>query len=64
MFEVKSFPNPFASYFSLDIESSSDAQVELKVYDMIGRQLEARKATVSELSVLEVDAIIRQVFTI
>ena len=54
VFEVKSFPNPFASHFNLDIESSSDAQVEMKVYDMIGRQLEVRKASVSELSVLEV----------
>ncbi|KAB1153701.1 T9SS type A sorting domain-containing protein [Flavobacterium luteum] len=54
VFEVKSFPNPFASHFNLDIDSSSDAQVEMKVYDMIGRQLEVRKASVSELSVLEV----------
>ena len=54
IFTVKAFPNPFASHFSLDIESSSDAQVEMKVYDMIGRQLEVRKASVSELSVLEV----------
>ncbi|KAB1154297.1 YDG domain-containing protein [Flavobacterium luteum] len=54
IFNVKSFPNPFASHFNLDIESSSDAQVEMKVYDMIGRQLEVRKASVSELSVLEI----------
>ncbi|MFD0779421.1 YDG domain-containing protein [Flavobacterium myungsuense] len=54
IFNVKAFPNPFATHFNLDIESSSDAQVEMKVYDMIGRQLEVRKATVSELSVLEV----------
>ncbi|KAB1154044.1 YDG domain-containing protein [Flavobacterium luteum] len=54
VFEVKSFPNPFASHFNLDIESSSDAQVEMKVYDMIGRQLEVRKSSVSELSVLEI----------
>ncbi|MFD0777972.1 T9SS type A sorting domain-containing protein [Flavobacterium myungsuense] len=54
IFNVKAFPNPFATHFSLDIESSSDAQVEMKVYDMIGRQLDVRKATASELSVLEV----------
>ncbi|KAB1154938.1 T9SS type A sorting domain-containing protein [Flavobacterium luteum] len=54
IFNVKAFPNPFVSHFSLDIESSSDALVEMKVYDMIGRQLEVRKATVSELSVLEI----------
>ncbi|KAB1154936.1 YDG domain-containing protein [Flavobacterium luteum] len=54
IFNVKAFPNPFASHFSLDIVSSSDALVEMKVYDMIGRQLEAKQATVSELSTREI----------
>ncbi|WP_225318069.1 InlB B-repeat-containing protein [Flavobacterium luteum] len=56
IFNVKAFPNPFASHFSLDIESSSDDLVQLKVYDMIGRQLEVRKATVTELSTKEIGA--------
>ncbi|MFC6876672.1 T9SS type A sorting domain-containing protein [Flavobacterium myungsuense] len=55
-FTVKAFPNPFASQFKLDIESASDSVVELKVYDMIGRQLDVRKGTVSELSSQEVGA--------
>ncbi|KAB1155602.1 T9SS type A sorting domain-containing protein [Flavobacterium luteum] len=55
-FAVKAFPNPFASQFKLDIESASDSVVEVKVYDMIGRQLEIRKGTVSELSSQEVGA--------
>ena len=54
LFNVKAFPNPFASHFSLDIESSSDAPVQVKVYDMIGRQLEANQANVSELSIREI----------
>jgi surface protein len=54
LFNVKAFPNPFASHFSLDIESSSDAPVQVKVYDMIGRQLEANQANVSELSTREI----------
>lgn len=54
IFKIKVYPNPFATHFNLDIESASDAQVELKVYDIIGRKLEDRKATVSKLSVLEV----------
>ena len=53
VFTAKAFPNPFASHFSLDIESTSDDQVEMKVFDMIGRQLEVRKVSVSELSILE-----------
>jgi hypothetical protein len=54
VFTAKAYPNPFAEYFNLAIESSSDDQVEIKVYDMIGRELEARKATVSELSTQEI----------
>ena len=53
IFTAKAFPNPFETSFNLAIESSSDDQVEVKVYDMIGRELEARKATVSELSTQE-----------
>jgi len=54
VFNVSAFPNPFARHFSVQIESSSDEQVEMKVYDMIGRELEAHKATVSELSTREI----------
>lgn len=53
LFTAKAYPNPFATSFNLAIESSSDDQVEVKVYDMIGRELEARKATVSEWSTQE-----------
>ncbi len=54
LFEVNAFPNPFATNFRLNIESSNDDVIEMKVYDMIGRQLEAKNATVSELSDLEI----------
>lgn len=56
VFVVKAYPNPFAANFKLDIESASDNVVEVKVYDMIGRQLEARKSTVSELTSQEIGA--------
>jgi hypothetical protein len=54
VFEVKAFPNPFARHFSLDIQSSSDDLVQVRVYDMIGRELEVQNATVSELSIKEI----------
>jgi hypothetical protein len=54
VFEVSAFPNPFARHFSLDIQSSSDDLVQVKVYDMIGRALEVQNATVSELSTKEI----------
>ena len=53
VFTVKAYPNPFASSFNLAIESESDEVISVQVYDMIGRELEARKATVSELSTQE-----------
>jgi len=53
VFTVKAYPNPFETSFNLAIESSSDDEIEVTVFDMIGRQLEARKATVSELSTQE-----------
>lgn len=54
IFEVKAFPNPFARNFSLDVQSSSDDLVQVKVYDMIGRELESKKAYVSELGSQEI----------
>ena len=54
VFEVKAFPNPFARHFSLAIQSSSDDLVQVRVYDMIGRELEVQNATVSELSTKEI----------
>ena len=54
VFEATAFPNPFATNFTLDIQSSSDAVVELKVFDMIGRTLEVKKASVSELTSLQI----------
>jgi autotransporter-associated beta strand protein len=53
VFNVKAYPNPFATSFNLAIESNSDEVIGVQVYDMIGRELEARKATVSELSTQE-----------
>ncbi len=54
VFDVKAFPNPFARHFTLAIQSSSDDLVQVQIYDMIGRELEVQKATVSELSTKEI----------
>ena len=51
--EVKVYPNPFTSNFKLDFSSSSDANVEVVVYDMIGRQLERLQVESSEMNNLE-----------
>ncbi len=54
IFEVNAYPNPFANTFQLDINTSSDATVAIKVYDMIGRLVEQRNVIVTELGSQEV----------
>jgi len=53
-FEVTAYPNPFGESFKLDLTTSSDERVELRVYDMIGRMIEIRQVNVSDLSNQEV----------
>lgn len=49
-FKVKTYPNPYADTFKLNLNTSSEEIVELKVYDMLGRQIEAHSYTVSEIA--------------
>ena len=53
-FAIKAFPNPYSSHFNIAIESASDEAAQVKVYDMIGRQLTVHTASVSEFSNLEI----------
>jgi hypothetical protein len=48
-FSAMAYPNPFADNFVIDVKTRSEAVVELKVYDMIGRLVEQRSANVSDL---------------
>jgi hypothetical protein len=51
--EVKVYPNPFTTNFKLDFSSSSESNVEVVIYDMIGRQLEKLQVVSSEMNNLE-----------
>jgi autotransporter-associated beta strand protein len=53
VFEVKTYPNPFASVFKLDINTSGEAQVLVKVYDMIGKLVESKAINAAELGMQE-----------
>ncbi|QBZ99006.1 Ig-like domain-containing protein [Flavobacterium sangjuense] len=48
-FRAVAYPNPFANNFMIDVKSSSQSSVNLKVYDMIGRLVEQRDVRVSDL---------------
>ncbi|MGG7037113.1 MAG: T9SS type A sorting domain-containing protein [Flavobacterium sp.] len=41
-FNVMTFPNPFDSEFNIKITTLNNEQIELKVYDMLGRTIEQR----------------------
>ncbi len=53
IFDASTYPNPFANNFKLDINTSSEEQIELAVYDMLGRQMETRTIQVSDLDTQE-----------
>jgi hypothetical protein len=41
-FEALAFPNPFSNEFKLNVTTSTEGAVELRVYDMFGKLLDAR----------------------
>jgi len=48
-FAVKTSPNPFVDSFKIDMMTSVEDMIDYKVYDMVGRLVEARKLSLSEL---------------
>jgi uncharacterized protein YjiK len=49
-FYVIAYPNPFNSAFQLDLKSTLNDKVEMKVYDMVGKLVEARKFDAADLN--------------
>ncbi len=54
IYEVNATPNPFAQTFKLNVNTSSEDQVGVRVYDMLGREVEARQASVAAITNLEI----------
>jgi hypothetical protein len=48
-FKASAYPNPFANNFMIDVKTSSESVVALKVYDMVGRLIEQREVRVLDL---------------
>ncbi|WP_264520817.1 MopE-related protein [Flavobacterium sp. N1994] len=48
-FKASAYPNPFANNFMLDVTTSSKSVVGVKVYDMVGRLIEQREVSVTDL---------------
>ena len=48
-FKAVAYPNPFADNFMLDVKTTSQSSVNVKVYDMVGRLIEQRDVRVSDM---------------
>ncbi|RYZ56490.1 MAG: T9SS type A sorting domain-containing protein [Sphingobacteriales bacterium] len=53
-FKAVAYPNPFADNFNIDVTTSAEDNVTVKVYDMTGRLLESHNVHVNEINSLEI----------
>jgi hypothetical protein len=49
-FIVTLAPNPFGEYFGIDLTSFSSDEIEVKIYDMLGKLIQSSRSTTSEIS--------------
>ncbi|CAM3448373.1 hypothetical protein FLLO111716_11120 [Flavobacterium longum] len=54
VFNAVAFPNPFAENFNIDVTTSLDAEVNVKVYDMTGRLLGNTTVKPTDVSSLQI----------
>jgi hypothetical protein len=48
-FMATAYPNPFANNFMIDVTTSTKENINIKVYDMVGRLIEQRNVNTNEL---------------
>jgi YDG domain/Putative Ig domain/Putative metal-binding motif len=56
IFAVKGYPNPYNAYFTLSLDTPSDAMVYVRVFDMTGKLIEDREVAPSALENLQLGA--------
>ncbi len=54
LFKAIAYPNPFVSSFLLDVKTSSESKIQIRVYDMLGRILEDKTVENKDVSFLEI----------
>ena len=55
-FTAIAYPNPFASDFMFNVKTSSESAIQIRVYDMLGKQIDNRNLEVSDIENLQVGA--------
>ena len=53
VFEALAYPNPFAENFKLDVKTNSEASIQVRVYDMIGKLVEDKMINSSDIQNFE-----------
>jgi hypothetical protein len=53
VFDALAYPNPFAENFKLDVKTNSESNIQIRVYDMIGKLLEDKMINVSDIQNFE-----------
>jgi Putative metal-binding motif/Secretion system C-terminal sorting domain len=52
-FQVTAAPNPFGDYFSLNVTSSSEEMIQIKIYDLLGKLIEQKSISVQNVEELQ-----------
>jgi hypothetical protein len=53
VFEALAYPNPFAENFKLDVKTNSESNIQVRVYDMIGKLVEDKMINASDIQNFE-----------
>ncbi len=53
-FNAIAYPNPFAANFMFDLKTTAQSSIQIRVYDMLGKQVENRNVEVSNINSLQV----------
>lgn len=48
-FETKAYPNPFTGSFKIEINSTSDEKIQIKIYDLLGRLIDQIDSTINDI---------------
>ncbi len=54
IFKATAYPNPFADNFMLDLKTTNQSTVGIKVYDMLGRLIDQRNVRVSDVQAIAI----------
>ena len=52
-FTVEAYPNPFTDSFKLNVTTANDENVEYKVYDMLGKLIETKQVSETDVNMQE-----------